>query len=302
MIDGAHGVRIACRLLGDRSRPPVVLTSGIGCGPVFMNRIARELAHDHFVVYWDYRAHGTSGAARRVASYRIEDHAADLERVVRVFASHAPPVMVAFSMGVQVAIEWTRRAHSPAAGFVFMLGLPRNPMHRTVLLRKPAAHLTRGIARTAKPILPLLQGASKLVLRTPLTYLLARSLGVVRQSCPPADFADFVRYATDVPLDAYLGCAAALLEHDATDAFLRIREPVLMLASEHDVFIDPAECRAFAAKHAHARFELLRSAGHAGMIELGHQVSERVRHFVESHRTSGRRHAPSPTGPARRSA
>lgn len=284
LIDGTHGVRIACRLLGDRARPPVVLTSGIGCGPVFMNRIAQELARDHFVIYWDYRGHGPSGASRPVRSYRIADHAADLERVVRVFASDVAPVMVAFSMGVQVAIEWTRIARTPAAGFVFMLGVPRNPMHRTVVLRRPAARLTRGLARTTKPLLPLLQGASKLVLRTPMTYLLARSLGVVRPNCPPQDFADFVRYATDVPLDAYLGCVAALLEHDATDAFLGIREPVLMLASEHDVFIDPKECRAFAARHAHARFELLRAAGHAGMVELGHEVAERVQRFMQAQR------------------
>lgn len=280
-ISGADRARLACRVLGAGHKPTVILTSGIGCGPVFMNKLAHELSSDHKVVYWDYRGHGQSDPAPDGTGYRIEDHAADLDHVVRAFSPARRPLIVGFSMGVQVSVEWTRVNPARAAAHVYMLGMPRNPVHRTVVLRKPAAMLAQGLAWSVGPLLNhLVQPATKAALRTPFTYLMARSLGVVREGCPIGEFSQFVRYATSVPLDAYLRCCAGLLEHDATDAFMRIKEPVLMLAGEHDVFINFDECRAFAARLPNARFEALNCASHAGSLEYGAFVASRVRAFL----------------------
>lgn len=282
VIGGAQGVSLSCRVLGEGHERIVVLTSGIGCGPVFMNRVATELARDHKVVYWDYRGHGESDPAPSGCGYRIEDHAADLDHVVRAFSPATLPLMVSFSMGVQVCVEWTRMNPRRAVAHVFMLGMPRNPMYRTVLLRKPAAAIAETVAMGARPLLSLIQPATRLALRTPFTYVLARSLGIVREGCPMNEFADFVRYATAVPLDAYLRCCAGVLEHDATDAFMRIEEPVLMLAGEHDRLINCDECRALAARLPNATFETLSSASHAGSIEYGTYVTSRIRAFLNS--------------------
>ncbi len=284
-ITGADGVRLSCRVLGSRRDRPAILTSGIGCGPVFMDKLARELARDHLVIYWDYRGHGTSHRAPLGAGYRIQDHAADLNHVVRAFAGRSRPVMVGFSMGVQVSVEWTRLNPGRAFAHVYLLGVPRNPLHRTRVLRKPAAAVAKGIARSASPFLPFIQPAWRAAWRTPFTYFLARSLGVVREGCPVRDFSEFVRYATSVPFDAYLRCAAGIMEHDATDAFMKIREPVLMLAGQHDVFISLEDCRAFAARLHHAKFEELTCASHAGSIEYGTYVASRVRGFVNQQST-----------------
>jgi pimeloyl-ACP methyl ester carboxylesterase len=285
-IRGADHVRLACRVLGTQHRRSVILTSGIGCGPVFLIKLARELARDHRVVYWDYRGHGDSAPAPSGSGYRIQDHARDLDCVVRTFSPSHRPTMVGFSMGVQVSVEWTRLRPAGACAHVFMLGVPRNPLHRTILLRRRAAIVADGIARGAGPLLNLIQPASRLALRTPFTYLLARSLGVVREGCPLGEFSDFVRYATAVPLDAYLRCCAGLLDHDATEAFMSLREPVLMMAGQRDVFIDFDECRALAAALPNARFEPLPSASHAGSIEYGTYVGSRVRSFVDRQHSS----------------
>jgi homoserine acetyltransferase len=105
-------------------------------------------------------------------------------------------------------------------------------------------------------------------------------MGVIREGCPLRDFSDFVHYATDVDFDAYLQCAAGILEHDATDAFMAIKEPILMLGGEHDIFINVDDCRAFASRHPHAKFEELQCASHAGSIEYGSYVAGRVRNFM----------------------
>ncbi len=280
-ISGPGGNRLACRILGAHHRRTVVLTSGIGCGPVFMGAIAQELARDHRVVYWDYRSHGQSDLAPEGAGYSIAEHADDLDKVVRAFVPQdEQPIMIGFSMGVQVTIEWSRIAPDRAGAYVFMLGVPRNPMHRTVVLRSKAAWLAERIGVHGRPLLRILQPAANFAIRTQLTYDLAKSLGFISRGCPRNEFLDFIHYATDVPLDAYLRCAGGILDHDATEAFLAIKQPVYMLAAEGDVLINAHECRRFANKLPQARFEQLSYASHAGSIEYGTYFAGAVRRFL----------------------
>ena len=280
-IAGPGGNRLACRILGPHHHRTVVLTSGIGCGPVFLHAIARELARDHRVVYWDYRSHGESDLAPPGAGYTIAEHADDLDKVVRAFVPNDQnPIMVGFSMEVQVTIEWSRFNPDRAGAYVFMLGVPRNPMHRTIILRRQAARLAERIGRHGRPLLNVVQPATNLAIRTQLTYEIAKSLGFVARGCPRDEFLDFVHYATSVPLDAYLRCAAGILDHDATDTFERIRQPVYMLAAEGDVLINAEDCRRFADNLPQARFEQLSYASHAGSIEYGTYFAGAVRRFL----------------------
>ena len=280
-ISGPGGNRLACRILGAHHHRTVVLTSGIGCGPVFMRAIAQELARDHRVVYWDYRSHGDSDLAPKGGGYSIAEHADDLDKVVRAFVPpEQKPIMIGFSMGVQVTIEWSRIAPDRAGAFVFMLGVPRNPMHRTVLLRSKAAWLAERIGKHGSPLLRVVQPVANFAIRTQLTYELAKSLGFISRGCPRNEFLDFLHYATSVPLDAYLRCAGGILDHDATDTFLKISQPVYMLAAEGDFLIDAEDARRFADKLPQARFEQLSYASHAGSIEYGTYFAGAVRRFL----------------------
>lgn len=282
-INGADHNRIACRVLSPHLHQTAILSSGIGCGPVFMNRIAEELAKDHRVIYWDFRAHGDSAQAPDGAGYSIEDHAADLDAVVRTWCTKDTPLlMVGFSMGVQITIEWTRRQPNRADAYVFLLGVPRNPMHRTVLLRKEAAKLADAIAGRGGRALRAVHPWIKRALRTKATYRLARKAGFVEKACPQQQFLDFVSYATAVSPDAYLQCAAGLLRHDATDVFERIQQPIYMLAAEDDVLINAEDSRSFADKMPNAKFEALRFTSHAGTLEYGPYFAGAVRRYLKS--------------------
>ncbi len=246
-----------------------------------MHAIAQELSRDHRVVYWDYRSHGESDLAPKNGGYAIAEHADDLDKVVRAFVPRdQKPLMIGFSMGVQVTIEWSRIASDRAGAYIFMLGVPRNPMHRTVVLRSKAAWLAERIGVHGRPLLRMVQPAANLAIRTQLTYELAKSLGFIARGCPRDEFLDFLHYATSVPLDAYLRCAGGILEHDATETFLNITQPVYMLAAEGDVLINSNDCRRFAEKLPQARFEQLSYASHAGSLEYGTYFAGAVRRFL----------------------
>ncbi len=280
VIRSENDMRIACYVLGPRKARTAILSSGIGCGPVFLNKVARELAKDHRVVYWDYRGHGRSDPAPAGSGYRISDHARDLAAVVQRFSPRRRPILLGFSMGVQVQVEWIRKHPDRAQAHIFLLGLPRNPLHRTVLFRQNAARAAYHFARAARPLLLFAQPAFRLALRTPLTYLLARSGGVVSPKCSQRDFLEFVHFATSVPLDAYLECSAGLFEHDGSDVFSHIEQPVLMLAGQNDVLVNMDECKRFARKLPKGRFRMIPKGSHAGSIERGGFVARHVRKFL----------------------
>lgn len=275
------GNRLVCYSLGNEGCPTAILTSGIGCGPGFLEAIARELSHDHHVIYWDYRGHGQSDLAPSGQDYSIPRHADDLDAVVAHFATEQPLVMLGFSMGVQVTVEWSRRCPNRPTAYVFMLGLPRNPLHRTVLLRKPAAWLAERIGRHARPALEVAHPFVKTALRTRVTYHAAKAFGFIQPGCPKEGFLDFVKYSTEIPPDAYLRTAAGILQHDATDAFLRIERPIYMFAADGDVLINAEDCRQFADAHPNAKFEALSYASHAGSMEYGVYFAGAIRRFLK---------------------
>jgi pimeloyl-ACP methyl ester carboxylesterase len=284
-IEGPGGNRIACQVAGPPDAPPVVLTSGIGCGPVFYRHIAPVLAERYRTVYWDYRAHGESGLAPDGRSYRIEDHSRDLDTVIRALTDR-PPFLVGFSMGVQVTLEWVRR-HERAGvlAYVFLLGMPHNPLYThwfwgsTIMRRSLAGALDIGGAR----IVPRLHFLSKAVLRNRFSYTVARRTGLVTDDFTWRDYDEFIHYSSGVRPDAYLRTAVGVLDHAADDVWERLDAPVLYAWSGRDRIVPTSECQSSARGLKDARTHELDGRSHAGMVESGRELALEIRDFLDAH-------------------
>lgn len=289
-IRGAAGNRIACQVAGPEDAQPVILTSGIGCGPIFYRHIAPALAKRYRTVFWDYRAHGGSELAPDGRSYRIADHADDLEAVVRAFhvAADKPPFMAGFSMGVQVTVEWTRRHETSAArvpGYVLLLGMPCNPLRGHWLW---GSRLTRdaldGILDAGGDrVVPRLHPLSKAVLRNRVSYAVAKAMGLVSGAFSYPDYHEFICYSSGIRPDAWLRTAAGVLEHDAIDAWVRLDAPALFVSAERDLLVPARECRSVAPLLAAAEYGELEGRSHAGMVEAGPALADRIVAFVDAH-------------------
>jgi pimeloyl-ACP methyl ester carboxylesterase len=263
----------------------VILTSGIGCGPIFYRYIAPALAREHRVVFWDYRAHGGSELAPDGRSYHIADHADDLEAVVRAFADR-PPFMIGFSMGVQVTIEWTRRHDaSGVPGFVFLLGMPCNPLRSHWLW---GSRLTRDaldglLDAGGDRVVPHLHPLSKAVLRSRLSYAVARATGLVSGEFGYRDYHEFICYSSGVRPDAWLRTATGVLEHDAVEAWAHVEAPALYVSAGKDLLVPARECRSVAPLLGDAEYGELEGRSHAGMVEAGPALAARITAFVDAH-------------------
>jgi 3-oxoadipate enol-lactonase len=302
-IEGSRGNRIACTVAGPHRAQPVVVTSGIGCGPVFFKHIAPALARDYRVVFWHYRAHGPSGKAPDGRSYRVEDHATDLDDVVRRLCA-APPVLVGFSMGVQVTVEWfARHGRRGVPACVFLLGTPRNPLRASRLwgserLRRLVERvLDAGGDRVARGLHPV----SKAVLRNRLSYEIAVRWGLVTRDFAFGDYLEFIRYSTGVEPDAYLRTATGVLAHDALETWRGLEVPTLYVAGERDFIVPAAECRGVVRDHPDLRYRELRRRSHAGMVEEGPALARAIKAFVDDALAGERLPAAAPAATVERS-
>jgi pimeloyl-ACP methyl ester carboxylesterase len=248
---------------------------------VFFREIGRELAKTHRVIYWDYRAHGSSDPAPDGESYSIRDHARDLEAVVEAL-TRQPPLMIGFSMGVQVIVEWARQWGAAAPGFVFLLGTPRNPLRQhSIFGRKTLQKGARTLlASGASAFMPFIHPFTKAALRSDLAYLVALSWRWISPAFTREDFDEFIRFSSAVPPDAWLRTGLGVLEHDAMDAWVDLHAPTLYVAGEEDLIVPARECAAASHLLSNVTYDELAGRSHAGTVEAGMALASRVRAFV----------------------
>ncbi len=284
-IEGSGGNRITCQVDGPPGAKPVILTSGIGCGPVFYRHIAPVLARDYRVIFWDYRAHGSSDLAPDGRSYRIKDHADDLESVIKRLTAR-PPFMIGFSMGVQVTLEWIRRYDaSGVPGYVFLLGTPRNPLRSNWFWGSKAFRkiLNGALDVGADRIVPHLHPVTKAILRNRFSYTIAKRMGLVTSSFTFRDYYEFICYSSGVRPDAYLRTATGVLEHDATDLWKQLDKPTLFMAADQDLLVPASECRSVAPLLPNGSYGELKGRSHAGTVEAGQELAHVVKSFIDKH-------------------
>ncbi|NNL85907.1 MAG: alpha/beta fold hydrolase, partial [Myxococcales bacterium] len=119
-VEAADGTRLFYELLGTGD-PPVILTDGIGCDGFAWRYLAPGLAKHHRVIHWHFRGHGRSGPPRDPERVGIEDLAADLKQICDRLDVERP-VIIAHSMGVQVALEYYHQNPKGVAALVLMCG------------------------------------------------------------------------------------------------------------------------------------------------------------------------------------
>jgi pimeloyl-ACP methyl ester carboxylesterase len=110
-VQGAGGVPLAVVTAGDPSAPPVLLIHGIGQSHyLFHRQFESSLARDFFLVGFDLRGHGASGKPWEAADYQSADvWAGDVAAVLSAVGAERP-LIVAWSFGTLVAMDYLRLA------------------------------------------------------------------------------------------------------------------------------------------------------------------------------------------------
>ncbi|MBS2022530.1 MAG: alpha/beta hydrolase [Deltaproteobacteria bacterium] len=236
--EGADGTRLFYTITGPTNgkadAPALMLCDGIGCDGYAWKYLVRDFAADHKIVRWHYRGHGRSGIPRDLKKVTFDDLCSDLLAVLKATGT-SKCVLVGYSMGVQVVLEFHRRHPELVQGIIVMCGshgLPLDTFHDSRILR------------TLIP--PMMQAAEKwpqamgIVWRSmsggELAYQIATRFEVNGSLVRRDDFLPYFDHLAGMDPRVFLGMLLEAGEHSAYDHLPQIKCPTLIVAGTNDTF------------------------------------------------------------------
>jgi pimeloyl-ACP methyl ester carboxylesterase len=278
-VDAADGTRLFYEELGGAS-PPVVLTDGIGCDGFAWRYLAPRLAEHHRVVHWHFRGHGRSGPPLDRDQLSIECLARDLRGLCDVRQVERP-VIAAHSMGVQVALEYSRQNPDGVAALILMCGTfgrVTTTFHGSDLLDQVLPSLIRG-TRMFPSVARAVWGRVPAAMAFRVACA-GRELD--RERIREEDFQRYWEHAALMDPDVFLRMLEHAGLHDARGFLRDIEVPVLVVAAEHDTFTPMALAEEMASAIPGAELEVIAEASHAAPVEQPDLIAERVEDFLSS--------------------
>jgi pimeloyl-ACP methyl ester carboxylesterase len=274
---GRDGTRL---FYGSRGRgPALVLLDGIGCDGWAWNHIQPHLSERHRVVHLHYRGHGRSGAPVNLEETGIEALADDCLRVLDA-AKLDEVVLLAHSMGTQVALEMYRRAPQRMHGLVLICGSygrithtfhGNDILHRVLPKVMEQVQKHKGMARALWSRLP-----------PQFSFKMAGWLGEIDGlSLTLEDFSQYVEHLSDIDLDVYLAMLQKAGDHSAEDVLATIDKPTFVIAAERDTFTPVDIVHSLADRIPDAQYLELTGASHAAPVERASVINEHVDAFLE---------------------
>jgi pimeloyl-ACP methyl ester carboxylesterase len=272
---GPGGVDLAVQQLGEGRL--VVMANGLGGSLRAWAPFLAGFGAGHRVVAFDYRGLYRSGPPPVPGAVTIQDHAADLLAVLRS-AGPEPAVVIAWSMGVQVAVEAALAEPDRVAGLVLVAGAPGDPLSGVLNLRLSRVLIppaTRAVEAGARPF----GAAVRLLAASRGGPHLLRRLGVVAPTCDLDTFHALGGEFARLDWRLYMRTIRAMGRHDAWPRLGEVAVPTLVVGGTRDLFLPEASLRAIAAAVPDAELLVIDGATHYLPLEFPELLDKRIRRF-----------------------
>lgn len=287
-LQSHDGTELDVQHIGDRG-PLIVLVNGLGGSIRAWPSLVKSLAPAHRLVSWDYRGLYRSGRPADPGAVRVEDHCEDLGVVIEQVGG-GPAVLVGWSMGVQVSVQYTLDHPDPVAGLVLVCGAPGDPfagIFGTASSRHWVPALCRLVEAGPRPFGALVRGLAAF----PATPALLRRSGMVAGSCDVALLRVLARDLAGLDWRLYARSIRAMGCHDAWDRLGEIRVPVLAVGGTHDMITPASVASAIAAGVCDGEAFIIEGATHYVPLEFPDELNDRIERFLSASVDAGWRQA-----------
>lgn len=238
--------------------PVVVVCNGLGVPPEAWPRLL-DPACGYQVFGYNHR--GTFGSHRPSdpERIRIDDHVADAYILMNEMEIDKA-ILVAWSYGVNVSFELTKRYPERVAGLVMCAGVPGGtldaafaPLMVPKPLRKP---LSIAVARTGEFLSPQINTVARILPKNHLTAEVMRHTGLIMPSAKAEDIVPWLESFGQHDFGWYFHMFPAAGEHEAIDpSFVDV--PITVAAGGLDTLTSMREVVAFAQQIEHAEIHVL---------------------------------------------
>ncbi len=249
MLLDEKALRVSFSAAGAAANPPIVFIHGIRLGRHIWDEHAHLLGHQFRVVTLDLPGHGTLIDARLTVEHGNQQLMYIIENVLK-----RPPVLVGYSLGGFVAINFAERYTNHTAGLVLVgATLDVTGWKRTIydLLLSPALLLPRRMCmQTLAWVfrLTLPRKVAETIIATPFNY-------------------DVFKQSREMVRDTRL-----------SEKLRGYPNPVLFVTGQFDVIFRPGQ--QYFAKQCNGQSRVIRGTGHVLPLRRPKQFCDMVRDFV----------------------
>jgi len=250
--------------------PTVVCIGALGQGPLIWQKLWRYFESKCRIISWNLR--GTQGDVKD--QFRVNDHVADLESVVRREGLRSCRV-ITWCSGAKVGIEAVLRHPAVCESLVLCNGTYtrmrhleslETPFERTLLELCEALGSRPGLANTMKgAMLSLLEGP-KMGDRESETSRELRNM--IREPFITKETA--LNYARQV---------VDYMTHDVSSAIGEVKVPVLVVSGNRDCISSPRMAEVVAGRFARGGFVEVPEANHYALYEMGTPLFKTIERF-----------------------
>jgi pimeloyl-ACP methyl ester carboxylesterase len=281
----APGVEITYRLVGDRAdAPTIVFTGGLGGTHLVWSALTRALRDRYRVVIWDYP--GLASGRRLFADIPCDIPAlSGYQEAVLDAAGVDRAVLLGWSLGTQVAVEFTRgRAHRCAALIAvcgtaappFVDDGEQEPIAAAIGLRAAVPGAVGWISARADRI----DALRSMLKRLDHPTRWAKRLGLVDPLTDELVFDAVIRDFIDLDPGTYRRYMAAASAHDASDLLPALRVPALVVAGERDRLVRASLVEELATDIAGSEYIEVRGATHFLPLEYSDLLALEIDDFL----------------------
>ena len=218
----------------DGSGPPVLLCDGIGCDGFILRYLRPALRDQYTLIHWHYRGHGESEAPRDPDALGISELRGDLIAVLDALGLERV-VLVGYSMGVQLALDFAVRFPGRVAGLVPMCGSYGHPLdtfHDTSLANTLFPYLEALVRRFPEGAQRLWSG----LLRSELAYQYGVHFEVEGRLLAREDFQPYFDHLARMDVGIFFRMLEKVRHHSVGQRLHEVSAPTLVVAGERDTF------------------------------------------------------------------
>lgn len=273
-VEGEGGVPLNVATAGNPGAPAILFIHGLAQSHYsFVRQLDSGLAKDHFLVAFDLRGHGGSGKPWQVEAYRDPQvWARDVDAVIRA-TNLVKPVVVAWSYGTMVAMDYVRVfGVDRLAGLVLTGGFGGLQVPGVSTSRTPDAAAVAQFTRNRDQ-----QLSRNLVDNIEVSARTAPMLTATPVPEPQRHY--FESIALMFP--AYARRAIQARSFDNQDLRDRLPLPVLLALGEKDFNVGQLEAaRELARSRSHITVSSYENAGHSAFFEQPERFNAELAAFV----------------------
>lgn len=256
------------------SGPPVVLANGLGGTFGAWRYLYQHLAARHRVISWDYRCFHDSEVPRDPRAVAMSHQVDDLEDLLAHLGLERA-LLLGWSMGTQVALEFYRRHPHRVVGLGLVNGTAGDPF-ATVRAPSLLRHLLPLLAREIGRQRLLVNGLARRMTAWAGFIGTLKRVRLVSAALDEAAFRDLAGDFGRLDFGHYMETMLRLSEHDAWDVLPTVKVPTTVIVGERDYFTPLDVARRMASAVEGARLVVIPDGTHYTPLENPDAVNRAV--------------------------